>query len=728
MRLRALTWFCLPLIVVACGGDDAEPIAAAPGAGGAVSGHGGGSGAGNAGGGAAGAAAGQAGSAQAGGGAAGASGQAGGTQAGGGQGGKSGKSGAAGAAGGGFIGGAGTGGAPIVVDLPAKCSPVTPWAPGTKIFEEATSKWGLDGVVGVRLNVADVDGDGHADLAVRRGGNGADDFASPEKRQTWLLRSDGAKFTDITESSGLRARRTPGATPTEGRPGEVFAFGDVDNDGDLDVYTGLTADPKKPGTETSELLLNDGKGNFTLGSAALDLRLDPGKDVPAGASFVDYDRDGNLDLWVTQNSIGATPQQDRLYRGDGKGGFMDMTVDAGLKTLSWVSAKAAELNGALGHSNAWSAAACDLDGDGNPELLAASYGRAPNLLFRGKADHTFDNVSLSSGYAYDDNQDWRDNESARCWCKLHPADDDCAGVPPPKYIACKVDSDAFRWQHSTDRNAYRLGGNSGATVCADVDNDGRLDLLTSEIMHWDVGGSSDRSELLLNRSSGGALLFQRPGNAAMGLSRTYPSIGFDEGIMTASALDFDNDGRLDLYLGGSDYPDNRGLLFHQKGDGTFEAVPLADGVDHHRSHGSVVADFDRDGDLDLVVGHSRARCGSDPDDSAECYPTSQVRFFENKLGGSFVQVRLVGAQGTNRAAIGARVEAQTDALGQVREVDGGHGHYGNQDDAVLHFGLGGACQVDVTVRWPDAAGTVERYRLPAGYRFVLEQGKAPKAD
>ncbi len=718
MRARIFAWFLAPIVAVACGGDDDSPPAAAAGQAGAA--HAGASQAG----------ASQAGAGQAGAGQAGA-GQAGAGQAGAGQGGKSGSpgsSGASGAAGGGFVGQAGGGAAPIVVDLPAKCSPVAPWTPGTKAFEEATSKWKLEGVVGVRLNVADVDADGRPDLVVRRGGNGADDFASPDKRQTWLLRNDGGAFKDVTEASGLRARRTPGATPTEGRPGEVFAFGDVDNDGDLDVYTGLTADPKSPGTETSELLLNDGKGNFALGSDALDLRLNPGKDAPAGAAFVDFDRDGNLDLWVTENSVGANPQQDRLYRGDGKGGFVDVTVDAGLKTLPWSSAKPADLDAALGSSNAWSAAACDLDGDGTPELLAASYGRAPNLLFRGKGDNTFENVSVSSGYAYDADQDWRDNESARCWCKLHPTDDECEGVPAPKYIPCKTDSDAFRWNHATDRRAYRLGGNSGATVCADFDNDGRLDLLTTEIMHWDVGSSSDRAQLLLNRSSGGALVFQRPGNAAMGLSRTYPSVGFDEGIMTASALDFDNDGRLDLYLGGSDYPENRGLLFHQKPDGTFEAVPLADGIDHHRSHGSVVADFDRDGDLDLVVGHSRARCGSSPTDSAECYPTSQVRLFENKLGGSFVQLRLVGGAGANRAAIGARVEVFADDRGQVREVDGGHGHYGNQDDATLHFGLGGACSVDVTVRWPDAPGTIERYRLPAGYRFVIEQGKAPKPE
>src|SRR5439155_22044496 len=106
------------------------------------------------------------------------------------------------------------------------------------------------------------------------------------------------------------------------------------------------------------------------------------------------------------------------------------------------------LNKGLGHSNAWSAAACDLNNDGNPELLAASYGRAPNHLWQSKGkDGSFGflNQSVASGYAFDENQDWSDNESARCWCKLHPSDVDCPGVPPPKFIPCATDADAFRW-------------------------------------------------------------------------------------------------------------------------------------------------------------------------------------------------------------------------------------------------------------------------------------------
>ncbi|MCZ7678483.1 MAG: CRTAC1 family protein [Sandaracinaceae bacterium] len=191
--------------------------------------------------------------------------------------------------------------------------------------------------------------------------------------------------------------------------------------------------------------------------------------------------------------------------------------------------------------------------------------------------------------------------------------------------------------------------------------------------------------------------------------------------MTAAIFDFDNDGWPDLYLGASDYPGNYGHLYHQDSSLAFVEVPQSEGIDHNRSHGVVVADFDRDGDLDVVVGHSRARCGA-PND---CYATSQVRLFENLAGdgGNFVQLLLEGGAGTNRAAIGARVRVTAGGVTQTQEVSGGHGHYGSQNDLVLHFGLGAACEAEVEIRWPDATLSTETLTLPAGHRFLVRQGE-----
>jgi hypothetical protein len=597
--------------------------------------------------------------------------------------------------------------------LPAPiCGAATSWTPGTRAFAEATAEMGLTGAVGYRVTSVDYDGDGWADLFVRLGG-AADDFAG--KRTSFLMHNVKGHFTDVTVASGIRARRDGNAAI--GHPGEVVAFGDVDNDGHVDMFVGVTTDGKDP--ETSDLYLGNGDGTFRLGPAGNPFRR--ASDAVGGASFVDFDRDGNLDLWVAASDLGSEAQQSHLYQGDGAGNFTDVTRGMGLTTKPW-TAPDADLNLALGHAWGWSANACDLDGDGTPELLAGSYARSPNLLWRAPGPgEPFVNQSVASGYAFDGKQDWRDNESARCYCKLNPTAQDCAGVPPPAFIPCAVAADAFRWNHATDRNAARLGGNSATAICADLDNDGLVDLVTCEIKHWDVGSSSDEAEVAFNTGKS-PLSFDRVGNDKTGLARKHPTSGWDEGIMTGSVFDFDNDGWPDIYWGNSDYPGARGLLYHQKAPRSFEAVPIADGIDHLRSHGSAVADFDHDGDLDIVVGHSSARCDKD------CYPTQQARLFSNQMGGNFVSLRLVGSEGTNRMAIGARVTIEAGGIKQTRDVGGGFGHFGQGDDFAIQVGLGAACTAKVTVRWPDANLTQESFEVSAGYRFVVKQGHAPELE
>jgi enediyne biosynthesis protein E4 len=614
---------------------------------------------------------------------------------------------------------------------PAYCSQGTVWAKGTPMFREVTKEWGLEDlhVEGTRINLADINGDGWPDLLVRRGGSNLESLSPMGTRRTWLLINNGkGKFEDKTAESGITTPRETYPDPT-GRPMEVVALADVNNDGFVDVYSGiLTSDESKTGKERSELLMNDGTGHFSLGDKFHPIRMVGVVDSAAGASFVDVNMDGNLDLWATKNGYAASSgalafQNDVLFLGQGNGSFNDITKDAGLMTKSWTVIS--EINQGLAHSRAWSALACDLNQDGWPELMAASYGRAPNLLWQAvppqnSSSVMYTNRSVDSGYAYDQDFTWQDNQFAACYCQANPTAEGCDTVSAP-LISCTQPN----WSHDSDREPFRLGGNSGTTLCADLNNDGWMDLVTTEIKHWWAGSGADASQVLINNKEND-VAFTRLKRTEHGLEVPHVTgNSWDEGHMTAAAFDVDNDGWTDLYIGASDYAGNRGLLYHQNQALQFELVPIDDSFEHNRSHGVAFADIDRDGDLDLIVGHSRSRCDAQAPNN--CYPTAQVRVFENILGskGNWVQLKLEGKAGTNRQAIGARVQIATKDTTQTQEVGGGHGHYGMQNDFLLHFGLGTSCTASVTIRWPNAQHSTQTFDIESGKRYLVTEDQSP---
>jgi len=599
-------------------------------------------------------------------------------------------------------------------DLPPEICKTPPPLGSGPFFTDATAAWSLDpsalAVAGIRLASADLNEDGFPDLVVHDlGTNNRDDPSAAPPRRYKLLLLNTAKgavrtFVDHTAASGFTAIRSGGA----GRASHFVIFGDVNNDGHVDAFSGtyVNADPKAaadPG-DRSEILLGDGKAGFSLAPQSDVYSKE--KRSTTSAAFLDYDRDGVLDLFVGfwYEIYGYLPSiQSRLYRGNGDGTFTDVTDQLGLTTLR-------DKGFAEGTNSrpAYGVTACDVDGDGDQDILLSAYGRQWNVLWRNDGDKFVD-VGRDSGFGADDGLDYKDNEFYRCYCKANPTT--CTADAP------RIDCANYAWTPGSDDQPWRLGGNTFTTVCGDVDGDGDMDLFNAEIRHWHIGASADPSQLLRNTGAK-PLRFERPGNAALGLERKHTISDWNEGDISAAFFDFDADGLLDLILMDSDYPDTHTWLFRQKPDHTFEELSQAAGIDHDRGQELSVADFDGDGDLDVVMGTSSARGGP---------KVPQVYFYENTVGSraNWLKVRLVGAGrgAANTSGIGAWVQVETGGAKQLRELQGGHGHFGLQHDLVLHFGLGAACSVDkLEVIWPDKGRSRSTFtKVRANYLVEINQ-------
>lgn len=585
-------------------------------------------------------------------------------------------------------------------DAPAgeTCTPAPSAAwDGSTAFEDRTADWGLDATVtGGRLAAGDLDGDGFPDLIVTEVfSNARDDVdAGVFYHRVLMNRESGGRrvFVDESVASGLLANRDGGV----GTSTNVHVLGDVDNDGDLDVFAGRYVD-QGGGDATgdcSEVFLNDGAGHFAMAPTS-DV-CDPDGYPTAGASFTDYDADGVLDLWVVgwYETYGEVQgAQDRLFRGNGDGTFVDVTEAVGLKLER--GREIEDFNTRDVRRPAYGGTACDVDGNALPDLIATNYGRAWNQLWRNDGG-AFVEIGEESGFDADDDQDFSDNYRYVCYCE---ATGDCPLQPS---IACPDPGYADYWYAGYDDQPFRLNGNSFTTICGDVDNDGDADLVTTEIVHKWAGQSSDATQLLLNDGSGS---FARVDNEASGLARRRSERqDWNEGDMHGALFDFDNDGWKDLAVASSDYEDTHMWLWRQTSAAQFEDVTDAAGLNHPWPAGIAVADFDLDGDLDVVTGSSTARSGTP-------WTVREVHVYENvRDAGNWV--RLTGLP------VGTRVEVDAGGLTQAQEVSGGYGHMGIVNDVALHFGLGDACMVDA-IRATRPGGETKTWEGVAGNKAVV---------
>jgi hypothetical protein len=378
-----------------------------------------------------------------------------------------------------------------------------------------------------------------------------------------------------------------------------------------------------------------------------------GKTWGSGCAFVDYDRDGRLDLVVANYADfdlaraalpgkyptclwkgiavfcgprGLPASKNILYRNLGNGHFQDKTVAAGIDRT-------------MGHY-CFSVSPFDYDNDGWPDIYVAC-DSTPSILYHNNRNGTFTDVGLLSGVAY--NADGREQ----------------AGM--------------------------------GSAV-ADYDGDGNLDLFRTNF-------SDDTSTLYHNNGDGTFTDVTYP--AGLGSHTQYLGWG-------TAFFDFDNDGWPDLLLAnghvypevdnlklGIDYSESK-LLYHNNGNGTFSDVSRAAGPGITASapaRGLAVGDLWNDGRLSAVIVNRNAR------------PSLLVN--RTTYANHWIEVKTVGTR-SNQTGIGARLTLKTHARKQIDEVRSGSSYISNNDMRV-HFGLGGNSEIEyLEVRWP--SGLVERFR------------------
>jgi len=510
---------------------------------------------------------------------------------------------------------------------------------------ERTKKYIIE-TTGSGAAFVDYDNDGWPDIFLVNGTT-LDGFPRGKEPTSHLYHNnrDGT-FTDVTQKAHVALTGW----------GQGICAGDYDNDGWVDLFITFWGH--------NVLLHNNGDGTFTDVTKQAGLWHD---DVRwgTGCAFVDYDRDGRLDLFVSQyvdfdpaktpipgqstfcrwkgipvmcGPRGLKGARNELYHNNGDGTFSDVSVRSGIANP--------------GPYYCFTALTGDFDNDGWPDIYVAC-DSTPSLLFHNNHDGTFNEIGVRAGVSY--NSDGQEQ----------------AGM--------------------------------GADA-ADYDGDGWLDIIKTNF--------SDQTAALYRNNQ----------------DRAFSDVTYEAGLggnmqflgWGTLFVDIDDDGWPDLFMAnGHVYPEidryamgstfrERKLLYWNRRDGKFTDISLNAGpgiTKPFNSHGVAAADFDNDGRVELLVNNSH--------DS----PSLLKNYAQH---GNWLLVKLVGTR-SNRDAIGAQVRVRTNGHQQLQEVRSG-GSYISQSDFRLHFGLGSATKVDqLEIRWP--SGLVEKLKdVPANQILTVKEG------
>jgi hypothetical protein len=502
---------------------------------------------------------------------------------------------------------------------------------------------------GSGLAFFDYDGDGWLDIYLTNGTRLNANWPPGQAPTSHLYKNnrDGT-FTDVTEKSGLA--RTGWQTGV--------CVGDYDNDGRDDLFCCFWGH--------NILFHNNGDGTFadvTKKAGVYDEKVRWG----AGCTWLDYDRDGHLDLFVCnyiqldQAKIeapndaalcqwkgipvmcgprGLTGDTNVLYHNNGDGTFTNVSEKSGILKP--------------GPRYSITAVSYDFDNDGWPDIYVAVDSQ-PSMLFRNNKDGTFTDIAVEAGCAYSDNG----HEQAGMGVAV--GDYDCDGW-----------FDIFKTNFADDTcNLYHNNGDGTFT---------------------DVTFAS-----------------------GVGINNRYVAWG-------CAFLDYDNDGWPDIMqINGHVYPEIEGheigqtyknprLVYKNLGQGRFKDVSASMGpgiTEKFSSRGAAFGDYDNDGDIDVLVLNMND-------------PPSLLRN-EGGNGQNWIKIKLIGSK-CNRTAIGARVRVSTGTHTQMDEVHSGSSVM-SQSDLRLHFGLGKAEAADVIeVKWPTTQ-KVERFtQVKANQILTIKEG------
>jgi hypothetical protein len=516
-----------------------------------------------------------------------------------------------------------------------------------------TSEVGLDDARGARIYITDLNNDNYPDFVYS--GPGA--YKEPLTVMLNEKSGDSRVFTDKTEYSNINYSRFG----LDERWSDVSVFGDIDNDGDADLITGVffykleeymykdTVDgqiyDKIRDDQKFEVLLNDGTGKFDIveqnGLTDFQFVTETIRggtvDYPAGLvsttgmSLIDFDRDGNLDLVIGTFMLDYSNNykaRQYLMKGNGDGTF-SYYYSEGIESV---------------REPLYGLNTTDYNNDGLMDIVSSPYCRSDGSIWQNNGDGTFTDVGHMVNYSAN-----------------HMNRDDS-----PNANLCQWES-----------------------MPADFDNDGDIDLL-QVLVHGGYDNGVGRTTIAANQGPENNFRYEWEIDRLQREAPAYSHLG----DMGANWFDLNNDGLQDVAIGQMSYPtanihgQERLYILLQNEDGYFDDISYQDlGIfdTMKEAHSMEPIDFDLDGDNDLIF----SRQFRDTIDGKE---TKYMKFYlmKNNIAdkSNWSSVKLNAPQNGNKLNIGSRIYLYSNGVAQIREVLAGNGHFGGQDPFIKNFGLG----------------------------------------